>query len=128
MCIITLTPLLLAHSHHHKNVSHHDSPLTDSQSTHNRYDYTTCQISPDVAQQCDQAFRNIHAALQEAGASVKDVVRVRYLLPDRGDFQRCWPVLHRWFGDVRPAATMCQVGLMEEAMKIEVEVTAHMLE
>lgn len=81
-----------------------------------------------MARQCDQAFKNIHAALREAGAEMKDVVRVRYLLPNRGDFQCCWPVLQKWFGDVRPAATMCQAGLMEEAMKIEVEVTAHMLE
>ena len=94
----------------------------------NRYDYSTSQISPDVAQQCDQALKNIHAALQEAGADMKDVVRVRYLLPDRGDFKACWPVLQKWLGDVRPAATMCQAGLMEEVMKIEVEVTAHVLE
>lgn len=34
------------------------------------------------------------------------------------------PVLQKWLGSVRPAATMIQAGLMEEAMKIEVEVTA----
>ena len=81
-----------------------------------------------MAQQCEQAFKNIHAALQEAGAEMKDVVRVRYLLPDRRDFRNCWPVLQRWLGDVRPAATMCQAGLMEDEMKIEIEITAHMLE
>ena len=59
---------------------------------------------------------------------MKDVVRVRYLLPDRSDVKACWPVLQQWLGDVRPAATMCQAGLMEEAMKIEIEVTAHLLE
>ena len=59
---------------------------------------------------------------------MKDVVRVRYLLPDGSDFKACWPVLQKWLKDVRPAATMCQAGLMEEAMKIEIEVTAHLLE
>ena len=34
------------------------------------------------------------------------------------------PVLQKWFGDVRPAATMIEAGLMEEVMKIEIEVTA----
>ena len=58
---------------------------------------------------------------------MNDVVRVRYLLPDRRDFEKCWPVLRKWLGEVRPAATMCQAGLLEEAMKIEVEVTAHVL-
>lgn len=69
-------------------------------------------------------MQNIAAALQEAGADVRDIVRVRYILPDRNDFPRTWPVLQRWLGDVRPAATMMVAGLMEEAMRIEIEVTA----
>lgn len=69
-------------------------------------------------------MRNIAAALREAGADVGDVVRVRYLLPDRGDFPETWPVLRRWFAGARPAATMMVAGLMEEAMRIEIEVTA----
>lgn len=59
---------------------------------------------------------------------MKDVVRVTYLLPDRKDFEKCWPVLQKWFGDVRPAATMQQTELMKEIMKIEIEVTAHVLD
>ena len=55
---------------------------------------------------------------------VADVVRVTYLLPDASDFPRCWPVLKRWFGDVRPAATMMSVPLMKPEMRIEIEVTA----
>ena len=81
-----------------------------------------------MAEECDQAFKNIHAALQEAGAEMKDVVRVRYLLPDRRDFRNCWPVSQKRLGDVRPAATMCQAELMKDEMKIEIEITAHMVE
>ncbi|KAK4189317.1 Endoribonuclease L-PSP/chorismate mutase-like protein [Podospora australis] len=88
------------------------------------YDYKTGEISEDVAEQAEQCFVNISAALAEAGAEVKDVVRVRYILPDRKDFSKTWPVLQKWLGDARPAATMIQAGLMEEVMKIEVEVTA----
>ncbi|KAK4196307.1 Endoribonuclease L-PSP/chorismate mutase-like protein [Triangularia verruculosa] len=88
------------------------------------YDYKTGLISPNVVDQAEQCFQNIAAALAEAGAEVKDVVRVRYILPDRKDFESTWPVLQKWLGDVRPAATMIQAGLMEEVMKIEVEVTA----
>ncbi|KAK1594397.1 endoribonuclease L-PSP [Colletotrichum navitas] len=88
------------------------------------YNYQTGVISPDVAEQAEQTMQNIAAALAEAGAQIKDVVRVRYILPDRRDFQETWPVLQKYFGDVRPAATMVQAGLMEEAMKIEIEVTA----
>lgn len=88
------------------------------------YNYSTGDISPDVAEQADQTLTNISAALKDAGASVEDVVRVRYILPDRDDFPKTWPVLQKWFGHVRPAATMVQSGLMKEEMKIEIEVTA----
>ena len=63
-------------------------------------------------------------ALAKAGADMSHVVRVRYILPDRTLFPLTWPVLQKWLGDVRPAATMFQAGLMEDVMKIEVEVTA----
>ncbi len=69
-------------------------------------------------------MQNIAAALAEAGAEISDIVRVRYILPDRKDFPKTWPVLQKWLGQVRPAATMFQAGLMEEVMKIEIEVTA----
>ncbi|KAK2011181.1 endoribonuclease L-PSP [Colletotrichum eremochloae] len=88
------------------------------------YNYQTGAISPDIAEQTEQTMQNITAALAEAGAQIKDVVRVRYILPDRRDFQKTWAVLQKYFGDVRPAATMIQAGLMEEVMKIEIEVTA----
>lgn len=92
-----------------------------------RYNYATGKISPDVAEQADQTLRNIDAALKEAGASMADVVRVQYTLPDRKDFELTWPVLRKWFGEVGPAATMVQAGLFTEEMKIEIEVTAHVL-
>lgn len=77
-----------------------------------------------MVEQTEQTILNIEAALTEAGSSIKDVVRVRYILPQKSDFPNCWPVLRKWFGDVRPAATMIQAGLMEEIMRIEIEVTA----
>ena len=89
------------------------------------YDYSTMTISDSVVEQAAQALQNIAAALAEAGASLKDVVRVRYLLPRREDFEACWPVLRRYLGEVRPAATMQVCGLADEAMKIEIEATAY---
>jgi enamine deaminase RidA (YjgF/YER057c/UK114 family) len=88
------------------------------------YDYTTGKIPDSVVEQAEQTFVNIAAALEQAGSSIKDVVRVRYILPHRNDFPKIWPVLRKWFGDVKPAATMVQAGLMEECMKVEIEVTA----
>ena len=60
----------------------------------------------------------------QAGSSLADVVRVTYVLPDGGDFPKCWPVLRKYFGQVRPAAMMIAAGLADPRMKIEIEVTA----
>jgi enamine deaminase RidA (YjgF/YER057c/UK114 family) len=88
------------------------------------FDYTDMTISEDVVEQAEQCLRNIGAALEEAGASFADVVRVRYMLPVREDFEPCWPVLRKRFGDVRPAATMLVCGLADPRMRIEIEVYA----
>ncbi|MFD0315703.1 GNAT family N-acetyltransferase [Streptomyces flavalbus] len=88
------------------------------------FDYATMTISDDVVEQAEQCLRNIGAALAEAGCTFADVVRVRYLLPAREDFEPCWPVLHRHFAEVRPAATMLECGLADPRMRIEIEVDA----
>ena len=88
------------------------------------FNYADMTISDDVAQQADQCLRTISKVLKEAGASIADVVRVQYILPNKQDFEACWPVLNKYFGDVKPAATMWEAGLLDERMKIEIEVTA----
>jgi enamine deaminase RidA (YjgF/YER057c/UK114 family) len=88
------------------------------------FDYSTMTIADDVVAQAAQCLRNIDGALAEAGARCADIVRVRYILPRVEDFQPCWPVLRRYFGEVRPAATMIAAGLTDPRMKIEIEVTA----
>ena len=88
------------------------------------FDYRTMTISEDVAEQAEQALRNIGEALSEAGSSYADVVRVRCILPKAADFEPCWPILRRYLGEVRPAATMIQAGLSDPRMKIEIEATA----
>ena len=90
------------------------------------FDYTNMSIADDVATQTEQCMLNIAAVLSEAGCDWADVVRVRYLLPDRADFPTCWPILKKYLGEVRPAATMMVVGLFDAAMKIEIEVTARL--
>ncbi len=88
------------------------------------FDYAAMTIAEDVVAQCEQCLKNIAAALEQAGASMADVVRVNYVLPQASDFEACWPVLKKYFGEVRPAAMMIQAGLLDPRMKIEIEVTA----
>jgi enamine deaminase RidA (YjgF/YER057c/UK114 family) len=91
------------------------------------FDYTTMTIPAGIVEQTEQCLRNIESALEEAGSGLRDVVRVRYILPDSAEFPKCWPVLRKCFGEIRPAATMIAAGLADPRMKIEIEVTARRL-
>jgi enamine deaminase RidA (YjgF/YER057c/UK114 family) len=88
------------------------------------FDYSTMSISADVRDQAEQCFKNIETALREAGSSLADVVRVTYIVPETSDFRECWPVLRKYLGEIRPAATMISAGLADPRMRIEIEVTA----
>jgi enamine deaminase RidA (YjgF/YER057c/UK114 family) len=88
------------------------------------FDYATMTIAEDIVAQTRQCLRNIEEALQQAGASLHEVVRVRYILPNAADFPATWPTLREAFGEIRPAATMFEARLADPRMKIEIEVEA----
>jgi enamine deaminase RidA (YjgF/YER057c/UK114 family) len=88
------------------------------------FDYARMSISEDLQEQTEQCLKNIESALRQAGSGMHDVVRVTYVLPNGEDFPQCWPVLRKYFGQVRPAAMMISAGLADPRMKIEIEVTA----
>ena len=89
------------------------------------FDYSKMSISDDLLEQAEQCFRNIEAALDQAGSSMKEVVRVTYVFPQADDFEKCWPVMRKYLGDVRPSAMMLTAGLSDPRMKIEIQVTAY---
>jgi len=88
------------------------------------FDYQSMTISNSLIEQTEQCLRNIQSALEQAGASLRDVVRVTYVLPKAEDFPQCWPILRKYFGDVRPAAMMISAGLADPRMRIVIELTA----
>jgi len=88
------------------------------------FDYATMTIAGDIAAQAEQCLKNIDAALRQAGSSLADSVRVTYVVPQASEFEKCWPVLRKYFGEVRPATMMISAGLLDPRMKIEIEVTA----
>jgi enamine deaminase RidA (YjgF/YER057c/UK114 family) len=88
------------------------------------FDYTHMTLPDGVVEQAEQALRNIDSALAQAGSSLADVVRVNYILPIAEEFEQCWPVLRKAFGEIRPAATMISAGLVDKRLRIEIEVTA----
>jgi enamine deaminase RidA (YjgF/YER057c/UK114 family) len=88
------------------------------------YDYATGEISDDVVDQTHQCFATISSALKEAGSGLEAVVRVHYYLTEATDFKKLGPVFGSYFSEIRPAATATVTGLVDPAMKIEIEVTA----
>jgi len=88
------------------------------------FDYSTMTIAEGIQEQTEQCLKNIESALLKAGSSLADVVRVTYVLPDARQFPQCWPVLRKYFGDIRPAAMMFSANLLDPRMRIEIEVTA----
>lgn len=88
------------------------------------FDYATMTISDDPAAQVEQAFRNIEEALGRARCRMADIVRVVYYLPRRDDFSAMADTCRRWLGPNPPAATMLVCGLLDDRIRIEIEVTA----
>ncbi len=88
------------------------------------YNYEDMSISNDPVEQADQCFKNIAAALEEAGSSLDKIVRVTYLFPNGDDCKPCWPVFAKYLSKAMPAATMIVAGLLDDKMKLEIQVTA----
>ncbi|MBU2761815.1 RidA family protein [Acidithiobacillus sulfurivorans] len=88
------------------------------------FDYSSMTIAEGLLEQTEQCLKNIASTLQQAGSSLDDVVRVTYVLPNGSEFSECWPVLRKYFSEVRPTAMMISAGLADPRMRIEIEVTA----
>ena len=88
------------------------------------YNYDDMSISDDPVEQAEQCLKNIAKALEEAGSSLDRAVRVHYIYPDKADFEPCWPVFSKYLGEAKPAATVFIAGLLDDKMKLEIEITA----
>jgi enamine deaminase RidA (YjgF/YER057c/UK114 family) len=88
------------------------------------YDYAAMVLPEGVSEQAENCFQTIAKVLSEANFSLADIARVQYTVTDRSLVSDIAPVLEKYLGDIRPAATMVIAGLIEEDMQIEVEVTA----
>jgi enamine deaminase RidA (YjgF/YER057c/UK114 family) len=88
------------------------------------YDYETMTMPDGVEAQARNTFATIQSVLAEASASMSDIVRVHYYITKREDAAAVMTVAGEVLGDIRPAATLLICELLEEAMLIEIEVTA----
>ena len=79
----------------------------------------------DPALQAHQCFETIEAALKQAGASLKDVVRTRMLLTRISDWEAIAEVRGKYFKNVRPVDTVMEVSrFINPDWLVEVEVDA----
>ncbi len=86
--------------------------------------YKDGKISESEVEQAEQALLTIKAALEQAGASMDDVVRVMMYVTDASYFGTIAPVLGKYFKKAKPANTTIVCGLVDPAMKVEIQVTA----
>ncbi len=88
------------------------------------YDYAAMVLPEGAAEQAENCLATIAKTLEQAGFSMKDVVRARYYVSDMAHWEAAAPVVKRWMDEARPAATLVKAELLDPSMKIEIEVTA----
>jgi enamine deaminase RidA (YjgF/YER057c/UK114 family) len=90
------------------------------------YDYENMTMPDSIEAQCKNTLATIAKALEEAGSGLDHVVRVTYIVPDKSEWPKCWPITSAAFANAKPAATMISAELQNPEMKIEIEVTARL--
>ncbi|MDQ6825633.1 MAG: RidA family protein [Candidatus Eremiobacteraeota bacterium] len=76
----------------------------------------------DVETQCENCFRKIALALEQAGATLDDLVRVLIFVTSRGEFDRILPIVRKHCYSARPANTTVIAQLIAPHMRVEIEV------
>ncbi|MEG0235642.1 RidA family protein [Cetobacterium sp.] len=85
---------------------------------------TMTVVSEDVKEQTRQSLENVKAILEEAGYSLKDVVKAGVFIKDMNDFASINEVYAEYLGDVKPARACVEVARLPRDVKVEIEVIA----
>jgi len=84
-------------------------------------------VADDVKAQTCQVTENLTAVLNEAGASITDVVKVNIFLTDMNDFPLVNKIYANWLGEHRPARATVAVAALPLAAKVEMDMIARIV-
>jgi enamine deaminase RidA (YjgF/YER057c/UK114 family) len=90
------------------------------------FDPETGIYPDDVEAQCENCFRNIARALEQAGAGLDDLVRVLIFVTSREEFERIMPIIRKHCYAARPANTTVFAQLVAAHMRVEIEAMARL--
>lgn len=88
------------------------------------YDYVADVLADGAQAQTEQILRNAQHAFQQAGASLRDVVRVRIYIARPEDYDAVMDVYAAAFRGIDPACTTVQAGLFDPAIRVEIDMDA----
>lgn len=88
------------------------------------YDYVADVLADGAQAQAEQIFRNAEYALGQAGATLRDVIRVRIYISRAEDYDAVMDVYAAAFRGVDPACTTIQAGLFDPAIRVEIDMDA----
>jgi len=81
-------------------------------------------VGTTVAEQTEQALRNLTAVLKAAGASPATVVKVTVFLKNMADFAEMNEVYGRYFPQAPPARSAVEVARLPKDVLVEIECLA----
>ena len=85
---------------------------------------TMTLVSDCVKIQTKQSLENVKAILEEAGYSLKDVVKACVFIKNMDDFNAINEVYNEYLGEARPARACVEVARLPKDVKVEIEVIA----
>ncbi|GLI56024.1 reactive intermediate/imine deaminase [Propionigenium maris DSM 9537] len=86
---------------------------------------TMTLVSEDIKEQTRQSLENVKAILEEAGASLNDVVKAGVFIKDMNEFAAINEVYAEYFSDNKPARACVEVARLPLDVRVEIDVVAY---
>ncbi len=83
-------------------------------------------VGSDVGTQARQVLKNLHAVLDAAGCTPKDIVKATIYLTDMGDFAEVNAIYAEWLGSHRPARSTVQVAGLPLQARVEIDLVVRL--